>query len=156
MVDQIEKYIEEVFETYDVNYSGKLNKLQLKKFVISMMKFLKVEDEMSEESYLELYKAFDTNDSGFVSKTELKRFMYQLTGLPINENDARLKSPREPMNKIINDAKKLGVNVHKVAPGPSRNNKNGYSKSFETNSVSTDQDYSKVPNTIQIHCDEYD
>ena len=59
------------------------------------------------------------------------------------------------MNKIINDAKKLGVNVHKVAPGPSRNSKY-QTKSFETNSVSTDQDYFKVPNTIQIHCDEYD
>ena len=49
---------------------------------------------MSDESFLELYKTFDTNDSGFVSKTELKRFMYTITGLPISDTDARLKSPR--------------------------------------------------------------
>ena len=59
-----------------------------------MMKFIKSEDEMSDESFLELYKTFDSNDSGFVSKTELKRFMYTVVGLPISETDARLKSPR--------------------------------------------------------------
>ena len=116
------------------------------------MQFLKVEDEVSDESFQELYKAFDTNDSGFVSKTELKRFMYQLTGLPISDNDARLKSPREPMQNIIKDAKLLGVNVHKIAPGPSRNHlKNTITTSLETISESTG--YSNVPNTIQIHCD---
>jgi hypothetical protein len=53
-----------------------------------------------------------------------------------------LKSPREEMQKIIKDAKNLGVKVHKIVPAPSKSSRNntnvqtGKSQLFESDGTS--------------------
>ena len=76
------------------------------------------------------------------------------------------------MNNILKDAKSLGVNVNKITPLTASRNDNIIGKKSElydtTNTIlevmsdcgSTDFQSSnvhyQVPNTVQIHCDEYD
>ena len=76
----IEGVIDQIWETYDVDKSGALDKEETKKFVQDTLGNLGSGDEFSDDAFEEVFKTFDKDNSGTVEKGEMVTFIKQLIG----------------------------------------------------------------------------
>ena len=71
----IEGVIDQIWETYDVDKSGALDKEETKKFVQDTLGNLGSGDEFSDDAFEEVFKTFDKDGSGTVEKGEIVTFI---------------------------------------------------------------------------------
>ena len=76
----IQGVIDQIWETYDVDKSGELDKEETKKFVQDTLGNLGSGDEFSSEAFDEVFSTFDKDNSGTVEKSEMVVFIKQLLG----------------------------------------------------------------------------
>ena len=76
----IQGVIDQIWETYDVDKSGALDKEETKKFVQDTLGNLGSGDEFSDEAFDEVFSTFDKDNSGTVEKNEMVVFIKQLLG----------------------------------------------------------------------------
>jgi len=76
----IQGVIDQIWETYDVDKSGELDKEETKKFVQDTLGNLGSGDEFSNEAFDEVFSTFDKDNSGTVEKSEMVVFIKQLLG----------------------------------------------------------------------------
>merc|ERR1712244_214663 len=74
----IQGVIDQIWETYDVDKSGALDKEETKKFVQDTLGNLGSGDEFSDEAFDEVFSTFDKDNSGTVEKNEMVVFIKQL------------------------------------------------------------------------------
>ena len=88
----IQGVIDQIWETYDVDKSGALDKEETKKFVQDTLGNLGSGDEFSQEAFDEVFATFDKDNSGTVEKEEMVTFIKQLLGwAPTIEISSQLK-----------------------------------------------------------------
>ena len=76
----IQGVIDQIWETYDVDKSGALDKEETQKFVQDTLGNLGSGDEFSTEAFDEVFSTFDKDGSGTVEKNEMVVFIKQLLG----------------------------------------------------------------------------
>ena len=76
----IQGVIDQIWDTYDVDKSGALDKEETKKFVQDTLGNLGSGDEFSQEAFDEVFATFDKDNSGTVEKNEMVVFIKQLLG----------------------------------------------------------------------------
>jgi Ca2+-binding EF-hand superfamily protein len=76
----IQGVIDQIWETYDADKSGALDKEETKRFVQDTLGNLGSGDEFSQEAFDEVFSAFDKDNSGTVEKNEMVVFIKQLLG----------------------------------------------------------------------------
>ena len=76
----IQGVIDQIWDTYDVDRSGALDKEETKKFVQDTLGNLGSGDEFSQEAFDEVFATFDKDNSGTVEKPEMVVFIKQLLG----------------------------------------------------------------------------
>jgi len=76
----IQGVIDQIWDTYDVDKSGALDKEETKKFVQDTLGNLGSGDEFSDEAFDEVFATFDKDNSGTVEKPEMVVFIKQLLG----------------------------------------------------------------------------
>ena len=76
----IQGVIDQIWDTYDVDKSGALDKEETKKFVQDTLGNLGSGDEFSQEAFDEVFATFDKDNSGTVEKDEMVVFIKQLLG----------------------------------------------------------------------------
>ena len=76
----IQDVIDLIWDTYDVDKSGALDKEKTKKFVQNTLGHLGSGDEFSQEAFDEVFGTFDKDNSGTVEKAEMVVFIKQLLG----------------------------------------------------------------------------
>ena len=76
----IQGVIDQIWDTYDVDKSGALDKQETKKFVQDTLGNLGSGDEFSDEAFDEVFATFDKDGSGTVEKSEMVVFVKQLLG----------------------------------------------------------------------------
>ena len=76
----IQGVIDQIWDTYDVDKSGALDKEETKKFVQDTLGNLGSGDEFSQEAFDEVFQTFDKDNSGTVEKAEMVVFIKQLLG----------------------------------------------------------------------------
>ena len=76
----IQGVIDQIWDTYDVDKSGALDKEETKKFVQDTLGNLGSGDEFSDEAFNEVFATFDKDNSGTVEKGEMVTFIKQLLG----------------------------------------------------------------------------
>merc|ERR1719401_2880709 len=74
----IQGVIDQIWDTYDVDKSGELDKEETKKFVQDTLGNLGSGDEFSQEAFDEVFQTFDKDNSGTVEKAEMVVFIKQL------------------------------------------------------------------------------
>ena len=67
--------VDDIWELYDTDQSGVLNKSQTKNFVIDTLKNLRPDDKFSDEAFSDVFKSFDRDNSGNVEKKEMFYFI---------------------------------------------------------------------------------
>merc|ERR1711908_187566 len=72
--------IDQIWDTYDKDKSGALDKEETKKFVQDTLGNLGSGDEFSDEAFDEVFATFDKDGSGTVEKGEMVVFIKQLLG----------------------------------------------------------------------------
>ena len=76
----IQGVIDQIWDTYDVDKSGALDKDETKKFVQDTLGNLGSGDEFSNEAFDEVFSTFDKDNSGTIEKDEMVVFIKQLLG----------------------------------------------------------------------------
>ena len=76
----IQGVINQIWETYDVDKSGALDKEETKRFVQDTLGNLGSGDEFSQEAFDEIFLTFDKDNSGTVDKEEMVTFIKTLMG----------------------------------------------------------------------------
>ena len=76
----IQGVIDQIWDTYDVDKSGALDKAETKKFVQDTLGNLGSGDEFSDEAFDEVFATFDKDGSGQVEKTEMIGFIEKMKG----------------------------------------------------------------------------
>ena len=76
----IQAVIDQIWDTYDDDKSGQLDKKETKKFVQDTLGNLGSGDEFSDDAFDEVFGTFDKDGSGTVDKQEMVQFIKQLLG----------------------------------------------------------------------------
>ena len=76
----IQGVINQIWETYDIDKSGALDKEETKRFVQDTLGNLGSGDEFSQEAFDERFLTFDKDNSGTVDKEEMVTFIKTLMG----------------------------------------------------------------------------
>lgn len=76
----IEKAVNEIWDTYDINKSGDLDKEELKKFAKDAMGRMGIEldEEKFESQFDSEFQAMDLNKNGVIEKSEMQAFIKKL------------------------------------------------------------------------------
>jgi len=74
----IQAVIDQIWDTYDKDKSGALDKQETKQFVKDTLGNLGGGDEFSDEAFDEVFSTFDKDQSGTVEKNEMVVFIKQL------------------------------------------------------------------------------
>ncbi len=76
----IQGVIDQIWDKYDVDKSGALDKEETKKFVQDTLGNLGSGDDFSDDAFDEVFKTFDKDNSGTIEKSEMVVFIKQLLG----------------------------------------------------------------------------
>ena len=71
----IQGVIDQIWDKYDVDKSGALDKDETKKFVQDTLGNLGSGDDFSDDAFDEVFKTFDKDNSGTIEKTEMVVFI---------------------------------------------------------------------------------
>lgn len=74
----IQDVIDNIWETYDVDKSGALDKEETKKFVQETLGQMGSGDEFSDEAFDVVFATFDRDSSGAVEKNEMATFVKEM------------------------------------------------------------------------------
>ena len=76
----IEKAVDEIWDTYDFNKSGDLDKEEVKKFAKDLMAKMNIEinEDQFESLFDSEFQAMDLNKNGVIEKTEMQAFIKKL------------------------------------------------------------------------------
>ena len=87
----IQGVVDQIWNTYDVDKNGYLDKEETKKFVQETLGYLGSGEKFYQEAFDEVFAEFDKDKSGTVEKSEMLDFYRQLYGyksLESSENKA--------------------------------------------------------------------
>ena len=70
-----------MWDTYDIDDSGDLDKQETKKFVQDILGNIGSADELTQEDFDEVFATFDEDDSGTIEKEEMINFIKKLLGV---------------------------------------------------------------------------
>ena len=76
----IQEAVNQIWDQFDKDKSGALDKEETKKFVQDTLGNLGSGDEFSDEAFDEVFATFDKDGSGTVEKSEMVVFVKQLLG----------------------------------------------------------------------------
>ena len=76
----IQGVIDQIWEKYDADKSGALDKQETKSFVQDTLGNLGSGDDFSDDAFDEVFKTFDKDNSGTIEKGEMVVFIKQLLG----------------------------------------------------------------------------
>ena len=79
--EDVTKAVEAIFEKYDTDKSGTLDKKECKKFVEEKLVEMLGSDKYDESQFESIFQAFDTDGSGSIDKAELTVFMKMYAGI---------------------------------------------------------------------------
>ena len=99
----IQGVIDQIWDTYDVDKSGALDKEETKKFVQDTLGNLGSGDEFSQEAFDEVFATFDNNGDGMIEKPEMLTFIKQLLGG--NSDSKNLETVLDAMKKCKDNKK---------------------------------------------------
>ena len=69
-----------MWDTYDADNSGSLDKEETKKFIKDTLVKIKPGHDFSDEIFDKMFKSFDTDGSGTVEKSEMAQFVKKIIG----------------------------------------------------------------------------
>eukprot|EP00976_Prorocentrum_cordatum_P086233 1186423-Prorocentrum_minimum.AAC.1 len=76
----IQGAIDQIWETYDTDKSGALDREETKRFVQETLGNLGCGDEFSDEAFNEMFATLDKDNSGTIGKNEMVTFIKELLG----------------------------------------------------------------------------
>lgn len=79
-LESIQVVIDEIWDSYDVDHSGKLEQNEVRSFVLEYMNLLKKDFVFSEEEFIKIFNEIDADKSGTVEKEEMAMFIYKIIG----------------------------------------------------------------------------
>jgi Ca2+-binding EF-hand superfamily protein len=71
----IRKHLDDIWEEYDKDGSGALDKAETKKLVNNKFKNILVDEAYTDEGFEQCFKEFDKNGSGTIEKEEMALFL---------------------------------------------------------------------------------
>ena len=77
----IDRVVGQIWETYDADRSGALDKRETRKFVQDTLGNLGSGDEFSDDAFSDVFATFDKDGSGTVEKGEMAVFVKQLLAI---------------------------------------------------------------------------
>ena len=77
----IAKCVDDIWQQYDVDHSGALDKDETKQFVKKTLNDMDDSGEFSEEDFDACFKEFDKDGSGTIEKDEMAIFIKKVAGL---------------------------------------------------------------------------
>ena len=77
----IDKTIDDIWDSYDKDKSGFLDKNETKQFVKSTLMEVGDNGAFSEEEFEKCFKKFDKDGNGQISRDEMKAFIKDVAGL---------------------------------------------------------------------------
>ena len=77
----IKKCVEDIWQEYDKDNSGSLDKEETKKFVQNTLSEMNDSGEFSESDFDACFKEFDKDNSGTIEKDEMAIFIKKVAGL---------------------------------------------------------------------------
>ena len=80
--DNIAQWVQDIWETYDFNDDGNIDKREIKKFVDQTLEKVKLPFEYNEFDLDDFFNQIDVTEDGMVSKAELKNFFRKLGNTP--------------------------------------------------------------------------
>lgn len=80
-----DELIDQIWDQYDEDASGELDKEETRKFVTDMMGNMDGSGDFTEEAFEELFTEFDKDGDGTIAKPEMSAFINQLLGGPPSE-----------------------------------------------------------------------
>jgi len=111
----IEKCIEKIWNTYDKDNSGFLDKAETKAFVKDTLTVMGENGEFYEADFEPCFKELDLDGSGAISKYEMKIFIKKVTGRRTS------KSTQKPLSTVNQSLSGLKVvNVRELSQSPSK------------------------------------
>jgi len=107
--DNIKQWVEDIWETYDFNDDGNLDKREIRKFIDQTFSKIGIEFEFHDFDFDDFFMNLDITQSGTVSKAEFKNFLVKIGK---QEADAKLqKYLRIPRWIVSEDGKHLTVQL---------------------------------------------
>ena len=77
----IELYIESIWEEYDDDNSGELDKQETRRFLEDLFSATGESLDFSAEEFESFFNEFDENGDGTIHKTEMREFLKSVCGL---------------------------------------------------------------------------
>lgn len=103
--DNIKQWVEDIWETYDFNDDGNLDKREIRKFIDQTFQKIGITFEFHDFDFDEFFSNLDITETGTVSKAEFRNFLYKIGR---QEPDTKLqKFLRIPQWKVSDDGKTL-------------------------------------------------
>lgn len=103
--ENIKQWVEDIWETYDFNDDGNLDKREIRKFIDQTFQKIGITFEFHDFDFDDFFTNLDITQSGTVSKAEFRNF---LTKVGKQEPDTKLqKFLRIPQWKVSDDGKAL-------------------------------------------------
>ena len=75
---QLKVAVDEVFDSYDFDRSGSLDKEETFEFLKSILKMLNIDIDISEDAFELWFNQIDTDDNRKITKDEMKIFLTNL------------------------------------------------------------------------------
>lgn len=82
----IQEYVDELWQKYDADRGGTLDKIEVMKMVQEMVHESSQFSDFSYDEFELLFQAFDRNGDGVIQKDEMKMFLLELCGLDFEDN----------------------------------------------------------------------
>ena len=77
-IEAIQVVIDEIWDSYDIDHSGSLDKNEVRNFILEYMQFLTKDFVFSEEEFDKIFNEIDLDKSGSVEKNEMALFIYKM------------------------------------------------------------------------------
>ena len=71
----IKDWIEDIWESYDIDGNGLIDKLEIKTFVAQTLKTAGIQVKYSDEDFDDLFGKMDYLNDGYLSKVEMTHFL---------------------------------------------------------------------------------
>ena len=100
-LENIDEWVREIWERFDKDNSGTIDKQEVSKFVANMLELAGMNKDFNQDDFDDLYERINLTDDGLVSKAEMKSFLYKM-GIRA-EAEAAAATGKETKPLVISD-----------------------------------------------------